>query len=91
MDSRQGEEDEDDEGRTRQRLGATKARAAKMLDNDASESEGDEQRPSSKKRKKGSTSSEESEEEEVITLKGKPSALRKLLNGSTRSKSKWII
>ena len=85
MDRRQGGEDKE---RKRQRLEATKTRAARMRDNDPSESEKDEPRPPSKNRKKQSTSSEESEEE-VITLTGKPSALRKLLEGSTPSKSKY--
>ena len=58
-----------------------------MRDNDPSKSEEDEPRSLSKKRKERSTSSEYSEEE-FITLKGKPSALMKLLKGSTRSKSK---
>ena len=59
-----------------------------MRDTDPSESEGDEPRPPTKKRKKRPAATEDSEEEEVITLKGKPSALMKLLKGSTRSKSK---
>jgi hypothetical protein len=87
MDRHQGEEDEE---RKRQRLEATKTRAARMRDNDPSESEEDEPRPPSKKRKKRTTSTKESEEEEVITLEGKPSALRKFLKGSTRSKSKYV-